>query len=131
MIRYDLTKYLTHGATAFLGLSAYDVLVDGRRFDNYVVKDGATFALSSISSLWFTDLLADVWAGMSRESIQGMLAKPLINAALYMYLYNYMVRQNYENNRSNNENFVMAGIGDVLLKWIENPIASLFGYRNY
>ena len=90
---FDLVKYFSHGSVAFLLFSAYDTIVEGKDFQNYSVYDGGAFALASIGSLWVADLLNGV-VGYNKESIQGMIGRPLLSGIAYMYLYDYMVRPN-------------------------------------
>jgi hypothetical protein len=127
----DLMKYVSKGAIAFGIFSAYDVLVQDREFSGFASKDGLTFALSTIAAEWTADILSGVW-NMNENSITGMVSKPLLNGIIYMYLYNYMVRDQYEGGNDNSRNFLMAALGEVLLSYVANPIASLFGnYRQY
>ena len=125
MIKLDFMKYLSKGAVAFGIFSAYDVFVENREFNGFASKDGLTFALSTVAAEWSADLLSGVW-NMNENSITGMISKPLLNGFIYMYLYNYMVRDNYEGGNDNSRNFIMAALGDVLLGYVANPIASLF-----
>ena len=130
-MRLDIFKYLSKGAVAFGIFSAYDVFVEGREFNGFASKDGLTFALSTVAAEWSADLLSGVW-NMNENSVTGMISKPLLNGVIYMYLYNYMVRDSYEGGNDNSRNFIMAALGDVLLGYVANPIASLFGnYKNY
>ena len=133
MIHFDFTKYLTHASVGFLTVSAYDSLVEGRNFKQFSLYDGGAFATSSILSLLASDLLESVWAGLSSQSLQGMITKPLLNGLIYMYLYESFVRprNEYIRNRTGTENFIMGALADVIVKYIENPLSGLFGYRNY
>ena len=131
MIRIDFMKYLSKGAVAFGLFSAYDALIKGREFSGFASKYGLTFALSTVAAEWSADILSGVW-NMSENSVTGMISKPLLNGIIYMYLYNYMLRDEYEGGNDNTENFVMAALGEVILGYVANPIASLFsGVRNY
>ena len=129
---FDLVKYFTHASVGFAVYSAYDVFVEGKDFQNYAVQDAGAFALASIGSLWTADLLNGVWS-YNKDSIQGMIGKPLLTAIFYMYLYDYMVRPNNQrvSSRSGTEVFVMGGLGNVITSYLENPLSGLFGYRNY
>ncbi len=129
MIKFDIMKYLSKGAIGFALFSAYDVFVKDREFNGFASKDGLTFALSTVAAEWSADLLSDMW---SSNSVSSMISRPLLNGIIYMYLYNYMVRGDYEGGNDNTENFVMAALGEVILGYVANPIASLFsGIRNY
>ena len=131
MNNFDFTKYLTHGSVAFLGFAAYDCFIDGKEFRGYALNDAGAFAISSLSSLWLKDLLSDLWGGMESNSIQGMISKPLLNGLIYMYLYDYMVKPNNTRitSRTGMETFIMGSIGDVIGGYLENPLSSLFGYK--
>ena len=133
MMQFDFTKYLTHASVGFLTVSAYDSLVEGRNFKQFSLYDGGAFATSSILSLLASDLLESVWGGLSSHSLQGMITKPLLNGLIYMYLYESFVRprNEYNRNRTGTENFIMGALADVIVKYIENPLSGLFGYRNY
>ena len=130
---FDLVKYFTHASVGFAVYSAYDVFVEGKDFQNYAVYDGGSFALASILSLWSADLIGGIWSGYDKNSIQGMIGKPMMTGIFYMYLYDYMVRPNNqrENTRGGTELFLMGGLADVITNYLENPLSSLFGYRNY
>jgi len=134
MYQFDFTKYLTHASVSFLTVSAYDSLIEGRDFRQFSLYDGGAFATSSVLSLLGSDLLESVWAGMSQHSLQGMITKPLLNGLIYIYMYDAFVRSNNDDiiNRTGTENFIMGALGDVIVKYIENPLAGLlFGHRVY
>jgi hypothetical protein len=129
MNNFDAMKYLSKGGVAFGLFTAYDVFVEGREFSGYAVRDGATFALSTVAAEWSADLLSGFW---SEYSVSGMITRPLLNGIIYMYLYNYMIRPEYESNRDNTNNFVMAALGEVMLSYVSNPIIGLFtGVKHY
>ena len=130
-MRLDIFKYLSKGAVAFTLFSAYDVFVENREFNGFASKDGLTFALSTVAAEWSADLLSGVW-NMNENSMTGMISKPLLNGVIYMYLFNYMIRDEYEGGNDNSRNFIMAALGEVLLGYVANPIAGLFGnFRQY
>ena len=61
-----------------------------------------------------------------------MISRPLLNGIVYMYLYNYFIRPDYEGVRDNTNNFIMASLAEVLLSYVSNPIISIFGgVRSY
>ena len=132
MMNYDLSKFLNKGLLSAGVVIAYDCIVDKKEFGEYAFKDGLTFALSSIASEWAVDILAGVW-NMNENSIQGMISRPLLTGIIYMYLYNNMIRPEFQGNtlNDNSTNFVMAALLEVLLSYVSNPLASLFGYKNY
>ena len=128
----DLTKYLTHASVGFIVYSAYDVFVEGKNFQDYAVYDAGAFALASIGSLWTADLLNGVWS-YNKDSIQGMIGKPMLTGIFYMYLYDYMVKPNNQrvSSRGGTEVFIMGSLAEVITNYLENPLSGLFGYRNY
>ena len=132
MFQFDITKYLTHASVGFMAVTAYDSFIEGRDFRQFSLLDGGTYALSSVISLWASDLLCSAWGGSS-NSLQCMMSKPLINAIVYLYLYDMIVKPSNEEyrNRSSTELLVMGSLGDVVLRYLENPLTSLFGYKNY
>ena len=131
MDKFDTVKYLSKGAVAFGLFSVYDVLLDDKSFSDYAWKDGATFALSTVVAEWAADLLSGVW-NMNEKSVSGIISRPLLNGIVYMYLYNYFIRPDYEGVRDNTNNFIMASLAEVLLSYVSNPIISIFGgVRSY
>jgi hypothetical protein len=64
-----------------------------------------------------------------------MVINPLLNGFLYMYLYEYFLKNQLEywrlNLRSNNTNFMIGAGGNILISWISNPLLSLFGLKSY
>ena len=123
MNSYEIVNYVSNGAVAFGLFSAYDVLVDGREFSGYATKDGLTFAISTVISEWSADMLSNLW---NENSFSKMITKPLLNGIIYMYLYDYMIRPEYEGAKDNNSNFLMASLSEVLLSYVSNPIIAIF-----
>ena len=131
MMRLDFMRYLSKGLVAFSLFSAYDVFVKDKEFSGFASKDGLTFALSTVAAESSADLLSGFW-NMNDNSMTGMISRPLLNGIIYMYLYNYMIRDDYEGGNDNTENFIMASLGEVILGYVANPIVSLFsGVKNY
>ena len=132
MNSFDLTRNLTHASVGFIVYSAYDTFVEGKDFQNYAIYDAGAFALASIGSLWTADLLNGVW-GYNKDSIQGMIGKPMLTGIFYMYLYDYMVKPNNQrvSSRSGTEVFIMGSLAEVITNYLENPLSGLFGYHNY
>ena len=133
MLKLDFTKYLTKGGLSFVAMAAYDMIIDNHKLTSkYLLEDSFTFAISNITASAGSDLLLDIIGG-SYDGLGHMLAEPLINGYMYMYLYNSFIRNKIEynrlNKRDNTNNFVMAAVSNVLLKWLTNPIYSLFGVK--
>ena len=130
MNNFDLMKYVSKGAVGFGLYTLYDGLVEGIGFNEISYKDGLTFALSSVAAEWTADLISG-FLSVNENSISFMISRPLLTGIIYMYLYNYMLREEYEGGRDNMRNIVMGALAEVLLGYVANPIASLFGnYRN-
>ena len=131
MLRYDFTNYLTKGVIGFAAFSAYDVFIEKRDFGGYASSDAFAYSLGLVIAEWSADLLSHM-IDVNGNSVAGMLTKPLLTGIVYMYLYDYMVRQNYSSNRDNTNVFVMGALSSLLLNYFSNPVMSLFGIRgNY
>ena len=133
MLKLDFAKYLTKGGLSFVAMAAYDMIIDGYKLTNsYLLEDSFTFAISNVTASAGSDLLLDLIGG-SYDGLGHMIAEPLLNGYLYMYLYNSFIRNKIEysrlNKRDNTNNFVMGAVSNVLLKWFTNPIYSLFGVK--
>ena len=133
MLKLDYVKYLSKGTISFIAMAAYDMLIEGYQLNNrFLLEDSFTFALSNISASAGSDLLLDLIGG-SYDGLGHMIAEPLLNGYLYMYLYNSMLRNKIEfsrvNKRSSTNNFAIAAVSNVLLKWFTNPLYSLFGIK--
>ena len=128
MLKYDFTNYLTKGVIGFAAFSAYDVFVEKRDFGGYASSDAFAYAIGLIAAEWAADLLSNM-IDVNGNSVAGMLTKPLLTGLVYMYLYDYMVREKYSSNRDNTNVFVMGALSSVLLNYATNPIMSLFGLR--
>ncbi len=101
----------------------------------YTLTDSLTFALSNLSANVGVDILGSFF-NYSNESLSGMIMNPLLAGFIYMYLYQYFVKYNDDfnlqsNNRSNSMNFMLGGGLDILVKFIWNPLLSLFGLKHY
>ena len=129
-MQYDTMKYFSKGAFAFGLISVYDVFIDGKSFSDYASMDAATYALSVVVSELSVDVLSGLWT-MNEGSIQGMLSRPLLSGIVYMYLFNYFIRPNYEGSNDNTTNFVIGALMEVVLSYIANPLSAIFGYKSY
>ena len=131
MMRYDLTNYLTKGVIGFGAYAAYDVFIDKRDFGGFASNDAFSYAIGLVAAEWAADLLSNM-IDVNGNSVAGMLTKPLLTGLVYMYLYDYMVREKYSSNRDNTNVFVMGALSCLLLNYFTNPIMSLFGLKqNY
>jgi hypothetical protein len=68
---------------------------------------------------------------MNNNTVSGMITRPLLVGIIYMYLFNYFVRPEYETSRDNTNLFLMSSLASVFLNYATNPIMSLFGLKNY
>ena len=125
MYNFDLIKYASKGLVGFGLYTLYDGLVEGIGFNEISYKDGLTFALSTVAAEWTADLISG-FMPMNENSISFMISRPLLTGIIYMYLYNYMLREEFEGGRDNMRNVVMGALGEVILGYVANPIASLF-----
>jgi hypothetical protein len=126
MFKYDLVNYISKGAVGFGLLSVYDVFVENRSFSGFASRDALSFTVAIVGSEWFSDVLSHM-IDMNNNSISGMISKPLLVGIIYMYMFNYLVRPEYETTRDNTNLFLMGSLSSVLLRYASNPILSLFG----
>ena len=129
----DLPKYTIKAGLWFLGMSLYNSFVtkiDFMRWEQ--LKDSAFFALSNVSSGIISDLVFDMIG--NKTGLQGMILEPLINAFVYPYLYDMYIYRSLSGGayvKSNQTNMILGGVGNVILKYVENPLMSLFGIKSY
>lgn len=133
MSSYDLIKYSSHALVAVAGIVVYDIAIDGRSLtDQYTMDDALAFGLSSIASSFVYDVVSGLLPYLYENNMVGMIAKPLLNGLVYMWIYNYMLQSKYEFQRDNKTAFYIGAFGNVLLGYVNNPVLSLFtGMRNY
>ena len=110
------------------------MVVDKNNFTSkYALTDSLTFSLSNITTLAIKDILANFYN--SYEGMASMIINPVLNGFLYMYLYDYFVKNQLAfsrlNIRSNNINFMLGAGGNILIAWFSNPLLSLFGLKSY
>ena len=127
--RFDLMKYATKSITTLGVVYLYDYYVDDKG-PAYSLTDSYTAALSFIAGDILIDILQAYIPYLNDQSVIGMISKPLLNALIYMYLYNMIVNQKFQNVRNNNEILVMGALSSLIIGYIESPLSVLFGYRN-
>lgn len=129
----DVPKYSIKAALSFLGMSAYNWFVTKIDFMRQEqLKDSAFFALSNVSSGIIWDVVFDMIG--NKTGLQGMILEPLINAFIYPYLYDmYIYRSLYNSSyvRTNQSNMILGGVSNIILKYVENPLMSLFGIKSF
>jgi len=134
MLKFDIPNYLTKGGIWFGAMLLYNMVVDKNNFTSkYALTDSLTFSLSNITTLAIKDILANFYN--SYEGMASMIINPVLNGFLYMYLYDYFVKNQLAfsrlNIRSNNINFMLGAGGNILIAWFSNPLLSLFGLKSY
>ena len=126
MMSFDLVKYSSRALLSVGGVYAYDYFVDNKS-NVYTMRDAYTIAISSVVS----EVAAEVISGFlpylsNKQSFTGMLFTPVLNGAVYMYLYNYMVEDTFRGNRDSTKAFLVASMISLLVGYVENPLSSLF-----
>ena len=134
MIKYDVAKYGTKFLIGTALLGAYNVLVAGQSFSSSRTwYDAASFGASNIISNAVNDLLYD-FLHMNNQGLFPMLTEPLLNMVIYQYMYDNITRPNYSGlsgERSRNGVMLIGGLGNVILRFVENPILGLWGMKGY
>jgi hypothetical protein len=130
MQTYDIVNYFSKGAVGFGLYTLYDVYVEDKSFTGFAMRDGLSFSLSIVATEWLIDVLKNMW-DMNGNSVSGMITRPLLTSIIYMYLFNYMVRPEYETSRDNTNLLLMGGLTSVLLNYVNSPILSVFGLKSY
>jgi hypothetical protein len=132
MNNFDLVKYGSHAVVAYLGLTAYDVFVEGKTFtESFTMNDAGTFALSTVVSNLAFEVVSGMLPYFNEGSISGMIGKPLLNGIVYMYLYNSFVDGKYPYTRDGMKAFYIGAIGSLLVGYLENPLMGLFSIRSF
>ena len=126
-MRFDLMKYGTHAIIGFLGIYSYDTFIDNKE-NGYSMRDGYTLAISTVVSDVASEVLTGFLPYLQSNSLPGMLLRPILNGIIYMYL---MVDNIYRGNRNSTKTFIVGSLISLFTSYLENPIASLFGYKNY
>ena len=130
--KYDFMNYAGHTLVSFGAILAYDVFVDGRNVsESLVMKDGLVFAVSTIASSLAYDVISGLLPYINEGSIGGLISRPLLTGAIYMWFYDMMITEKYNGTRDESKTF-MVGAGLCLVSgYLQNPIMSLFGMKNY
>ncbi len=132
MINFDLMRYGTHALVGYGSLLAYDIFIEGYKFDGgFAMSDAATFAVATVVSNLGYDLLSSVVPYINESNFAGMITRPVLNGIIYMYLFDYMTNRKYPGSRDTTSAFLVGSLGCVIAYFIENPLLSLFGYRQY
>ena len=130
MIRHDLMKYALNALVSYGVFYGYDYLVEGKS-SSFCNKDALSFSLSTVlSNVWY-EVVEALVPYLNQGHLAGMIGQPLLTGVIYLYLYNYMVGNDYRVGRTNNNVFLMGSLGSLIVNYIENPLLSLFGVRSY
>ena len=131
MLRFDLQKLIYKSVLVGGSILVYDKFVEGNDFlSGYSMSDMYAAVLSTVVSSLTYDVLSSYLPYINEGSLTGMLASPLLNGVIYMYIYNMFVEDKYPNIRSGTNNFVIGSVGSLLVGYLESPVSALFGYRN-
>ena len=133
-IKQDLAKYISKPILGASLIAVFDIFVQGYDIKNpLVLYDSGVMSVSILTSKLVNDLIVDTLKRNSK-SIQYKLFEPVINAFLYAYGYNFILRNKYLGTyrlRSNNMNYLLAGGFSILLGYVENPLVTFFtGIKN-
>ena len=130
MMRHDLMKYASNALVSYGVFYGYDYLIEGKssQFSN---KDSLSFALSSVLSNVGYEVVEALVPYLNQGHLAGMIGQPLLTGVIYLYIYNYMVANEYRGTRSSNNVFLMRSLGNLIINYIENPLLSLFGVKSY
>lgn len=129
-MQFDLMKYGTHALIGIGGIYAYDTFID-KKDNAFTMKDAYAIAITAVVSDVSVEVITGFLPYLNNNSLPSMLLTPVLNGIVYMYLYNYMVGDIFKGNRSSTKAFFVGSLISLFTKYLENPIASLFGYKNY
>ena len=134
MLKFDIPNYLTKGGIWFGVMLLYNTVVEKNNVtSNYALTDSLTFSLSNITTLAVKDILSNFYN--SYEGMASMIINPILNGFIYMYLYDYFLKNQLAFSRlklrNNNTNFMLGAGGNILIAWFSNPLLSLFGLKSY
>lgn len=133
MQQYDLVKYSSQAVVGALLISAYDVFVEGYEFklNGFVSSDAFSMATSVIISNLVYDVISSLVPFLDKNNFVGQLTHPILNAIVYMYIYNMMTAGVYRGNRDNTNLLIVGSIGQLLIEYSQKPLMSLFGLQMF
>lgn len=132
MYSYDFTRYASHAFIGYGALLAYDTFVEERQLsESYTMRDGLVFGLSTVVSSLALDVVSGLLPYLNEHSFAGMVSRPLINGIVYMWLYDYMIADKYNGTRDESRSFMVGAVLCLITGYLQNPISSLFGIKNY
>ena len=129
---FDLMSIGYSSVVAYAGLSLYDYGFNGKSLsETFTMYDSASFALSIILSNYSFDILSSFLPYLNDNNVIRVISKPLLNGLIYQYLYGMFVGDKYPYERSNTKSYIIGAIGSLLLNYLQNPVLSMFGIRNF
>ncbi len=132
MFKYDLMNYAGHAVVGYGVILAYDTIVDGKNIrESLVMKDALVFSLSTVASSLASEVVSGFIPYLNEGSFGGMISRPLLNGLIYMWLYDYMITNKYNNTREESKNFLVGAGLCLVTGYLQNPLMSLFGMRGY
>ncbi len=132
MLRFDLIKYSSHALIGFASIAAFDVFVDGYKYnDGFVMSDATTFAISSIVADLSFDIISNFLPMVGESNLSSFITRPVLMGIVYMYLFNYMTAPRFPGNRDNSKLFILGSLGNLIGLYIENPVLSLFNLQTF
>ena len=95
------------------------------------MKDALTFGISSEVSSLACEVLCSLVPYLNEGNLHGYIVNPVLSGVIYLMLYDYMVSPSYNGFRDTSTNFFVGSVLTLLVSYVENPIASLFGLKHY
>ena len=125
----DYVKYISKPILASGAITLYNLFIQGYGIkDDILIYDAGIMGGSVLTSKLLNDLLVDTLK-ISEKSVQYILIQPVLNAFIYTYIYNFIIRNKYlgrKHMRDNNINYVIGSAIPLLLSFIENPLVNFF-----
>jgi len=113
MQSYDFVKYSSQAVVGALLISLYDVFVEGYelKLNGFVSSDAFSMAISVVISNLAYDVISGLVPFLEKSNFMGQIAHPILNAIVYMYVYNMMTAGVYRGNRDNTNLMIVGSIG--------------------
>ena len=133
MQSYDFVKYSSQAVVGALLISLYDVFVEGYelKLNGFVSSDAFSMAISVVISNLAYDVISGLVPFLEKSNFMGQIAHPILNAIVYMYVYNMMTAGVYRGNRDNTNLMIVGSIGQLLIDYSQAPLMSLFGLKTF
>ena len=129
LVKFDIIKYGVQAGIGFGSMLLYDVYVEGLSLEGFGMSDGYSFVIASLASAVLYDFLSSYLPFLDNGGLSSMFFRPLLNAFVYMYVYNMITAPTYIGVRDNMKNLVIGALLSLFISFVESPIASLFGLR--